>query len=102
MAKESRIYSKPYDKVYSAAIYALRDCGFKIESGDINTGKVTASAKYSLRSWGENIEIYFANKHGDVEVTMYSTPIWPIAITFGKTKENIKIFFSALERYLGR
>lgn len=103
MAKESKIYAQPYPQIFKAALDALKDCSFKVKGGDINAGKIIASTKPSIRSIsGERIEIYFASKAGKVEVTMFSSPVYPLSITLGKTKENIKKFFSALEKYLGR
>lgn len=96
-ATDTRIYSDTYERVFTEAQNALIDCKFKIEASDVNRGKIMASAGMSLTSWGETLAVTVGTTQYGVQVTMFSKPY---ILDWGKSKENVRNFFLALERRL--
>jgi len=99
MVETRKIYGDSYQRVYSAALSAARQCGFQIDTEDANGGMIKASAGTSLWSWGEAVNIKISSVSSGVEVTLSSSAKAQL-FDWGKSEENVNTFFQTLERYL--
>lgn len=92
-------YPNSYEDVFNATILAISDCDFVKDSADISSGIIFASAKASIWSWGEIIDIYVSEKENRTEISISSTPKLQL-IDWGKSSENVEFLFSAIKRRL--
>ena len=76
---------------------ALIESGFKIIETDELIGIIRAKAAISLRSWGEDIEVRLLKTPQGTQVTMSSDSLSDL-IDWGKSKENVRIFFNNLNK----
>lgn len=95
---ESRTYNRSLNEVLEASIRALKNCGFVItEKGQ---RVVKASSGFSLRSWGEDIQVKLASTSKGIEVKVTAEPKAQL-FDLGKSEEDVSRFFSELEKQLG-
>lgn len=91
--------AKPYDITYVKALQATRDCGFKIENEEINSGLITFKVGISFASWGERFHVQLT------KLEQYRTLIEVRSENFqigswGKHEKNINDFFTTLKNLL--
>ena len=101
-ASNNFVYEADYEKVFEAVKKALKDCKFSTKEINKKTGEIQASAGISLLSWGENINISISeiNKN-KTKVSVYSGAKAQL-VDWGKSEKNIHLFFSALDRRIGK
>ena len=92
VATESRFYNASVDRVYEASLQALRDCNFQIVSQE--SQKIVALARETIWSWGEDVEVLISQTPEGSSIPRHQLFDW------GKSEENISMFFSSLKRNL--
>jgi len=89
----SMVFPAPRDEVFEACLQAVRQSGFHIAESKPEAGQITATARTSLRSWGEHITIA-VSAEGRVDITSSSRGVQ--IVDYGKNKANVRALFSAL------
>ena len=97
--KKTKSYRHSSKTVYDAALDALKDCNFNIDSKDIDKGIIEASTGLSLRSWGEDVQIIISKTDETIQLIATSNSKAQV-IDWGKNEENIRSFFNSMGRYL--
>jgi len=78
-------------------LQALRDCNFQIVSQE--SQKIVALARETIWSWGEDVEVLISQTPEGSQVKVSSIPRHQL-FDWGKSEENISMFFSSLKRNL--
>jgi len=99
MVTESRSYRASLKEVYDASVDALRKCGFEVK--DRKENSIRATSGFSLRSWGENVEIILIHHNEGVEVRVSSLPAGQL-FDWGKSYENVSRILADLDLRLSR
>jgi hypothetical protein len=97
---KTRSFKKPFIEVFEATLQAIKECDFSIESKNKERGKIIASTGFSLRSWGETINIEIAKGKNKTRVSIFSDPKAQL-LDWGKSEENEENIIKALTRRLG-
>jgi hypothetical protein len=87
------------EQISQACLEAVRQSGFKIRESDLAAGQISATARVSLRSWGERIHV-----HVDTEdrVDISSESRFPLTLAdWGKNRWNVERIFTRLTSLLG-
>lgn len=95
------IYNTDYERIFDACISILNENSFNIIEDNREEGYITASKKFSLLSFGEDIEIKFRainDNRTEVSVQSYTKAIQ--VIDYGKNRKNENIVINALTNYL--
>lgn len=97
--EENRVYQIDYNVAYQIALDSANKC-FNIQEQNISKGYIKCTTRSSLWSWGESILIRVLKI--DLRQTKISIESSPTAqlLDWGKSKDNINIFFNTLEQNL--
>lgn len=92
------VYSEGYEKIFEAIKNALLDNKFIIKSSDKGNGQINASAKMSILSWGENINISIIKvENKKTRVSIYSGTKFG-AWDWGKSNKNISLLKDSINK----
>jgi hypothetical protein len=93
---ENRTYRIDYNTAFKKALNSAERC-FNVERYDINDGNIKCNTIASIWSWGETIMIQVKSINSEeTKITVDSSPNAQL-IDWGKSKENIVIFFNIFE-----
>lgn len=93
LMRESRIYRIDYNTTFENALNSAKRC-FNVEQSDINNGCIECKTRASIWSWGEAIFIEVKRVSSiETEITIDSSASSQL-FDWGKSKENIEIFFN--------
>ena len=88
------------EQISQACLEAVRQSGFKITESDLAAGRISARARVTARSWGENIQVRI-DAEDRVDITSESR--FPLTLVdWGKNRWNVERIFTRLESLLGR
>lgn len=99
MVTDSETFRQPVSKVYDATVKALQNCGFEVTERSSDT--IRASSGFSIRSWGEDIQVRLSSTAKGTEVKITSEPKAQL-FDWGKSIEDISKILSELKKQLGK
>ncbi len=91
--------SKSYEIAYIKAYEATKNCGFKIENEDMNSGLITFKVGISFSSWGETFYVQLSKLEPYKTVVEVHSKNFQ-ATAWGKHEKNIMDFFTELNNLL--
>lgn len=96
--EEEQIIEATYDEALAGVIDTLRYCDFKLKGKEANQGTISAESKWTIWSFGENIQIILSKKRRGIQVHFYSScKLETQIIDWGKNRQNADQFFKALD-----
>ena len=95
---EQRLVKATYREAVSAVEDALRYCGFKVTDRNYRQGTVTAKANWTMKSFGEQIEISLTPREDGVLIHFHSAcNLETQLIDWGKNRSNAERFFKVID-----
>lgn len=99
MVSESRTYNITLFRAYKHALNTITELGWQIEHEDTKKHTIVAKTPMSLFSWEERIEVIISQRHGEIVVRVSSDPSFQF-FDWGKSKNNLRLFFNAFNKGL--
>lgn len=98
---ETATYDLQHFEVFDAVLQIIKGLGWLVKSEDPEKGNIIASARGSLRSWGEVITIQIFTIGSQTRVSVISTPKAQL-IDWGRSAENERLILGELDKLFRR
>ncbi|TYP92017.1 hypothetical protein LX73_2260 [Fodinibius salinus] len=96
--EEKRIIKTSYEDASTVVEDALRYCKFTPKSKYPNRGIINAESKWTMKSFGEDIQVILSEKEEGVHISFYSRcKLETQIIDWGKNEQNAEQFFKAVK-----
>ncbi len=95
----NRIFNHRLNDVFKACLKALNQLNMKVDYEDLQNGRIEASTRASLLSWGESIVINLKSK-GDKCLMEVSSEATSQLFSWGKDTSNEKDILNLTDKFL--
>lgn len=97
--QDRKVIQKQYEEVFRATIDTLNYCDYTIEKNNYSEGYITATASWTMKSFGEYITIKMKANGQNTHVEFHSRcKLETQLFDWGKNKQNARKFFNILKK----
>jgi len=96
--EKQQFINTPSHEAIIAVEYALKHCGFSLTQKDYEQKIINAEAPWTMKSFGERIQVILKSKENGTLIHFYSACKMPTQIIdWGKNKQNADKFFKVVD-----